>query len=237
MSIDLQAKVAKPAPAPGDSRQASTSTPGTHVPTPPRIPGRRNPRWIALGVVALCLGALLSYFVYTRVVTESAVVIMADTVYRGDTVEASDLAVTRLSGETAAKSIPASQLRTLVGQKAVYDLPEGTILVPGGIGEVLIPADGRAVVGLKLATGRAPAPLLTPGSHARLVALPGTSSSGQQASDKLAGKTYQASVIDQEPGPDGVSVLINVEVESGQAPTIAMLAASDRIVVVRDPAR
>src|SRR5215211_1845355 len=237
MSIDLQAKAANPAPAPGDARHTSASTPVTPVSSPPRIPGRRNPRWIALGVVALCLGALLSYFIYTRVVTETVVVIMAETVYRGETVESSDLAVTRLSGETAAKSIPATQLRTLVGQKAVYDLPEGTILVPGGIGKVVIPADGRAVVGLKLTTGRAPAALLTPGSHVRLVALPGSSSSEQEASDKLAGKTYQASIIDQEPGPDGASVLINVEVESAQAPTVAILAASDRIAVVRDPAR
>jgi hypothetical protein len=31
--------------------------------------------------------------------------------------------------------------------------------------------------------------------------------------------------------------VINVDVASGQAPTIAMLAASDRLAVVRDPAR
>ena len=236
MSIDLQAKAAKPAPAPG-SREATTGTPITPVPAQPRIPGRRNPRWIALGLVALCLGALLSYVVYSRVAAETPVVIMAHTLYRGETVDASDLAITRLSGETAAKSVSASQLRTLVGQKAVYDLPKGTILTPGAIADVAVPADGRSVVGIKLATGRAPAVLLTPGSRIRLVALPATSTSESTESDKLGGKTYSATVIDQVPGADGASILINVDVKSGQAPTIAMLAASDRIVVVRDPAR
>jgi Chaperone for flagella basal body P-ring formation len=241
MSIDLQAKAAKPAPAPG-SREATTGTPITPVPAQPRIPGRRNPRWIALGLVALCLGALLSYVIYSRVAAETPVVIMAHTLYRGETVDASDLAITRLSGETAAKSVSASQLRTLVGQKAVYDLPKGTILTPGAIADVVVPADGRSVVGIKLATGRAPAVLLTPGSRIRLVALPApstsaTSTSESTESDKLGGKTYPATVIDQVPGADGASILINADVKSGQAPTIAMLAASDRIVVVRDPAR
>jgi SAF domain len=237
MSIDLQAKEAGPAAATASSRQASVSTPISSVPAPTRIPGRRNPKWIALGVLALCLGALLSYVVYSRVAAETPVVIMAHTLYRGETVEASDLGVTRLSGETVARSVPASQLRTLVGRKAVYDLPEGTILTAGAIAEVAVPAQGRAVVGIKLATGRAPAALLTPGSRVRLVALAAASSTDPKAADKLGGKTYRATVIDQVPGADGASIVINVDVDSGQAPTIATLAASDRLVVVRDPAR
>jgi hypothetical protein len=115
----------------------------------------------------------------------------------------------------------------------VFDLPEGTILTPGTIAEVAIPAEGHAVVGIKLATGRAPAALLTPGSRIRLVALPGASAADSEATDSLGGKT----VIDQAPGADGASIAINVDVESGQAPTIATLAASDRLVVIRDPAR
>jgi SAF domain len=237
MSIDLQAKAAKSAAAAPSSWKPAASAQINSVPAPPRIPGRRNPKWIALGVLALCLGALLSYVVYTRVAAETPVVIMAHTLYRGETVAASDLAVTRLSGETVAKSVPASQLSTLVGRTAVFDLPEGTILTPGAIAEVAIPAEGHAVVGIKLATGRAPAALLTPGSRVRLVALAAVSAADSEAADNLGGKTYQATVIDQAPGADGASIAINVDVKSGQAPTIATLAASDRLVVIRDPAR
>ena len=237
MSIDIQAKAGKPAAAAASSQHLAAHPPISSVTASPRIPGRRNPKWIALGVLALCLGALLSYVVYSRVAAETPVVIMADTLYRGETVEASDLAVTRLSGETVAKSVPAWQLRTLVGRTAVFDLPEGTILTPGTIAEVAIPAEGHAVVGIKLATGRAPAALLTPGSRIRLVALPDASAADSEATDNLGGKTYQATVIDQAPGADGASIAINVDVKSGQAPTIATLAAADRLVVIRDPAR
>jgi hypothetical protein len=44
-------------------------------------------------------------------------------------------------------------------------------------------------------------------------------------------------VIDQSPGADGTSILVNVDVEAGAAPTIAMLAAQDRIAIVRDAGR
>jgi hypothetical protein len=237
MSIDVKARAATPAQAAAIGRSSPASGSTTSTPEPPRIPGRRNPKWIALGIVALCLGALLSYAVYNRLAAETSVIMMAATVYRSETVEASDLAVVQLSGEAVRKSIPAAQLDALVGQKAVYDLPAGAIPVPGAIGDVVIPDSGRAVVGIRLSTGRAPTALLTPGSPARLVVLPPASTADPDTSDKLAGKTYPATIVDQAPGADGASIVINVDVASGQAPTIVRLAASDRLAVVRDPAR
>ena len=239
MSTDLDTRPARrrsPSPAPRAKKSAAERRPST--PEPPRIPGRRNPRWIALGIVALCLGALLSYVIYTRVATETAVVMMARTVYRGTSIQAADLTVARISGESVTHSVPASRLTTLVGGKAVYDLPQGAIVTPGAIDDIVVPASGRAVVGVKLATGRAPAALLVPASPVRLVALPAaTSNDLGAASDKLAGKTWNGIVLDQTPGADGASIVINVDVPAEQAPTVALLAAQDRLVVVRDPAR
>lgn len=235
-------KPAEPANASGSSKRRDrgerrTGARASGTPEAPRIPGRRNPRWIALGVVALCLGALLSYVIYTRVATDTAVVMMARTVYRGTTIQAADLTVARISGESVTKSVPASSLASLVGQRAVFDLPQGVILTPGAIDRVLVPASGRAVVGIKLATGRAPAALLVPAAPVRLVALP-TASTGQQApADEPAGKSWTGVMLDQSAGPDGASIVINVDVAAEQAPSIAMLAAQDRLVVVRDPAK
>jgi hypothetical protein len=239
MSTDLDTRrTRRRRPSPSPRARKSTAQPRPSTPESQRIPGRRNPRWIALGVVALCLGALLSYVIYTRVATETAVVMMARTVYRGTTVQAEDLTVARISGESVAHSVPASSLGSLVSRKAVYDLPQGAIVTPGAIDDVVVPASGRAVVGVKLATGRAPAALLVPASPVRLVALPaGTSSDPDAPADKLAGKTWNGLVLDQAPGADGASIVINVDVPAEQAPTIALLAAQDRLVVVRDPAR
>jgi hypothetical protein len=97
------------------------------------------------------------------------------------------------------------------------------------------PAEGRAIVGLKLAAGRAPSNLLLPSSLVRLVAMP--AAADNSTTDELAGSTFVGRVIDQSAGADGTSILVNVDVEAGAAATIAMLAAQDRIVIVRDAGR
>jgi hypothetical protein len=101
--------------------------------------------------------------------------------------------------------------------------------------DVATPAEGRAIVGLKLAPGRAPGNVLLPSSRVRLVAMPaaGDSTTG----DKLDGSIFVGTVVDQTPAADGTSILVNVDVDAAAAPTIAMLAAQDRIAVVRDAGR
>jgi hypothetical protein len=206
------------------------------VPVPPRLPGRRNPRWIALGVIAICLGGLLAYTVYSRVSTETRVLAVASTVYRGDVVEASDLTTVVLHGDPPGPTVRAVDEATVVGRRAVFDLPAGSLVAAGSLTDATVPAQSRSVVGLRLATGRAPATLLVPSAPVRVVALPAPSN-GTGAKDSLAGKTYAARVVGATPGADGTSTVVDVEVDAGQAPTIASLAAQDRIALVRDAGR
>ena len=212
-------------PGPGRPRQPAPITP-----EPVRMPGRRNPKWIALGIVALCLGGLLSYVIYSRVATETTVVAVADTVYRGELIDRDDLTTITLQGSALAQAVPARELDNLVGKRAAFDLAEGSVVVSSAVTAEAVPAVGRAVVGLKLAMGRVPTSLLVPSSELRLVALPPEAG----GSDKLTGDAFVARVIDQAPGADGATILLNVDVAAAQAPTIALLAAQDRIAVVRD---
>ena len=146
------------------SKAPSSTVKAVSTPEPPRMPGRRNPKWIALGVIAICLGGLLSYVIYSRVATETAVVAIAQTVYRGETIEAGDLTTITLSGGSVQKAVPAGELQNLVGKRAVFDLPEGAVIPSTAVADVVLPAEGRAVVGLKLEAGRAPTSMLLPGS-------------------------------------------------------------------------
>jgi hypothetical protein len=233
MSIDLRPRTRTAAKPP--SEQAD----GTAAPAPaelPRLPGRRNPRWIALGVLALCLGALLSAVVYARLASETTVVSVAATVYRGEAVGRDDLTTVRLRDGALPDTVPADQLETLVGQRAVFDLPAGSVVPAGAVAPVAVPADGRAAVALRLVTGRAPEGLLPPGSPVRLVALPAPSTATGET-DSLAGKTYRARVVEQVPGVDGASIVLTVDVDQRQAPTVALLAAQERMTVVRDAGR
>ena len=216
-------------------RQAGSWTDSPSTPPPPRLPGRRNPKWIALGIVALCLGGLLSYGIYARVSTETAVVAAAHTVYRGETIEHSDLATITIRGGSLPHAIPATQLSDLVGKRAAFDLVEGSVISSTAVTDAAIPAEGRAIIGLKLALGRAPGNLLLPGSRVRLIAMPANTDGS--TNDKLAGSIFVGRVIDQSQAADGTSILVNVDVDATAAPTIAMLAAQDRITIVRDAGR
>jgi len=214
-------------------RQVTSGAGLAATPQPPRMPGRRNPKWIALGVVALCLGGLLSYMIYARVASETAVVAAAHTVYRGETIEQGDLTTITLRDGSLPQAIPATSLADLVGKRAAFDLIEGSAILWTAVVEDARPAEGRAIVGLKLEPGRAPGNVLLPSSRVRLIALP---ADGSRA-DKLAGSIFVGRVIDQTPAADGTSILVNVDVEAGVAPTIATLAAQDRIALVRDAGR
>ena len=206
------------------------------TPEAPRLPARRNPKWIALGVIAVCLGGLLSYVIYARVATESAVVAMAATVYRGEVIEAGDLTAITLSGDPTLPTVPADQAVSLVGQRAAYDLVDGSLVAPSAVTSAALPAAQRAVVGMKLAGGRAPADFLVPGAPIRLVALPPADAQPGVA-DPYAGKTFAARAVSSQPGPDAGSLFVDVDVPAAQAPTIALLAAQDRLSVVRDAGR
>jgi len=206
------------------------------TPAPPRLPGRRNPRWVALGVVALCLGALLSFVIYSRVADEATVVVVVKTIHRGETVAAGDLTSVSLRASAGVEVVPASQLNQLVGQKAVYDLVGGSLLPVGGIAEVVVPQTGRAVVGVRLVPGRVPVGFLPPGTPLRLIALP-PAGADPAFSDQYTGRTFTAREISQLDGADGASTIVNIDVPAQQAPVVALLAAQERLAIVRDADR
>lgn len=219
-------------PADGPGSDPATGS-GAATPQPPRLPARRNPKWIALGVIAICLGALLSYVIYDRVAAESAVLIMTKTVYRGTVITAGDLAPATVSGAVASDPIPADQVDELIGQTAIYDLIAGSVVPSGAIGELVVPPEGRAVVGIRLVEGRSPIGLLHPGSAIRLIAIP-PEGAEPDFTDQYTGSAYPAKVVDASEGVDGMSVLVNVDVPADQAATVALLAARDRLAAVRD---
>src|SRR4029453_1760485 len=231
MTIDTEPRTT-PSSRKVRKRQAAPVAGSPATPQPPRLPGRRNPKWIALGIVALCLGGLLSYMIYARVASETAVVAAAHTVYRGETIEQGDLTTVTLLGGSLPQTVPAASLADLVGKRAAFDLVEGSVFPSPAVSDEAIPAEGRSIVGLKLEPGRAPGNVLLPPSLVRLIALP-AAADGSRA-DRLAGSIFVGRVMDQSPAADGISMLVNVDVEADAAPTIATLAAQDRITLVRD---
>ena len=156
------------------------------------------------------------------------------TVYRGETIEQGDLTTITLRGGSLPQTVPAARLTDLVGKRAAYDLIEGSVIPASAVVEEAVPAEGRAIVGLKLAPGRAPGNLLLPSSVVRLIALPAAADSS--TTDKLTDSIFVGRVIDQSPAPTAPrswSMLTSRQAPHRRSP----LAAQDRIAIVRDAGR
>lgn len=251
MTVDEQARPRASADAPPP------------VPSAVQLRSRRNPRWVALGIVAICLGAIASFFLYSQLSESHQVVAMRETVHRGSTITAADLSEVRVGDTGGIATVPAAQLDGLIGKVAAYDLVQGSLLPVNAVTSSLPPDHGKAIIGIRVDTGRAPAGFLTSGSPVRLVVLPpdaasgggaGSVSDGAQSGDASTGGTDGSST-----GQDGANgstkevtnvatmtavvvnssqlddgVFLDVELDSAQAADAASYAAQDRVVVVRE---
>ncbi|MGI8456934.1 MAG: SAF domain-containing protein [Propionibacteriaceae bacterium] len=194
---------------------------------------RRSPRWIALGVVAICLGALASYFLYSQAAESHSVVAVRDAVPRGTVIQASDLTVVTVGSTPGIRTVDADQLPGLVGRRTALDLVPGTLLPPDSVAVEPQPSPQRAIVGIRLGDGRAPRGHLESGSPVRLVAVaPANADAGFR--DGFSDLSVTGRVVEVTTLNDGQSVLLDVDVPSTQAASVARLAAQDRIVAIRD---
>lgn len=194
---------------------------------------RRNPRWIALGVVAVCLGALAAFFVYGQATGTQSVVVVSHAVARGEVIERGDLTVSKVGATAGLQTVPADRLASLVGVRTAVDLSPGSLLPPAAIDHRPVPAPEHSVVGVRLPEGRAPLQHLTVGSPIRLVPVPAQGAAASSSSDPVE-PSLAATVVSVSPGADGQSVVIEVDVVAADAGEVATLAAQDRLSVVRD---
>lgn len=217
------------------------------APQPPRAPGpprppdlsalqrssqlraRRSPRWIAAGVLAICLGALGAVLLWDGAVTSQQVLRVNSAVARGEVIEAGDLGPVTIGSLPGVSVVVAEELAPLVGQHALVDLPAGSLVPAGGIGAPVV-AEGTARMGLALPAGRLPSGTLVPGEALLLIPVPAPDDTSREARQPVVrGTLVSAPAV----GPDGVSTLVDVTVAVEDAEAVARLAATDRLVLAR----
>jgi hypothetical protein len=201
------------------------AVPPSAIPEHPLRP-RRNPRWIAAGVLAMCLGAVGSLLLYTQAATANTVVAMSSTVMRGETVQADDLTPITVGHLAGIAAIPSSRLGDLVGKQALVDLAQGSIVVEGTVGRSEHPS-GHSQVGLRLALGRLPIAALPRGTPIRIIAVTTQGSADKASAVSVRGTVATAPVETA----DGARVL-DVWVPEANAETVARLAALDQIAII-----
>lgn len=207
------------------------TTPSQGAPARTSIRLRRNPRWLAVGVLLTVLGGLATAFGFLTVSASESVVVLNRTVHRGEAVTASDLGVVAVGHGDALRTVPAADAGGLVGQRATTDLPAGSLLVEGSLGAPDLAA-GQARVGVRLTAGRLPSTGLLPGTPVLAVAL-ADAAAGAGAGEAELPASVLATVVDSpQVQPDG-SVVLDLNLPADRAEAVARLAAADRVALVR----
>lgn len=189
---------------------------------------RRNLRLVAIGVLAICVGGLGAAWLYSSVAGANSVISVTRTVYRDQLITEADLGLVWLPSAPGLETVPGAQLEQVVGQTAHTDLVAGSVLSPRSFGAPAVEA-GMSRLGLRLAPGRMPSSDLPPGTPVLLVAV------SRESTQPPPGASVPAKVASGATAlPDGAT-LIDVSVPQEQAEWVARLAASDQLVVVRQP--
>lgn len=186
-----------------------------------QLRARRSPRLIALGVLAIVLGALGAAALYSMNTDLHNVVVMSRDVVRGDVIQVTDLAVVSMPSGSQIEMSPADALEAMPGQRALTDLPAGAFPLPRHLGEEPVPP-AHAVVGMRLAAGRIPSIPLPPGTRVQLISL---AEDDDTVVDALTASS--AALMD-----DGTSQLLDVVVPEAFAAAVASLAATDQLVLI-----
>lgn len=193
---------------------------------------RRQPKWIAVGILAMCLGGLGGAVLWGEAAGSAEVLVLTRPVARGEIVQASDLRIARVGHLDGVSSVDAATLHTVAGQQALVDLPEGSLLPGGGVGRAALDAGG-VQLGLRLAPGRIPLGELPAGTPVLLVPLDDPRANPEATTELV--RPIRASVLTPpRTGPDGVAQLLDVRLNAGLAATVASLAATDRIALVKE---
>ncbi|MFT4217428.1 MAG: SAF domain-containing protein [Micropruina sp.] len=181
-------------------------------------------------VALVVLGGLLGLAMWTLSSTSTEVVAVRAAVDRGELIAADDLVVARVVVDPSLRVVPAADLQGLVGQRAVRDLGPGTLLSPDQVGPDVIPGVGQTIIGVAVGVGRLPAEPLRPGDRVRLVE---TSPDQGQPAEKPASVEAVVHGVSL-PGPDGVTVVVDVVVPYTLAARVADRAAIGRVAIVLD---
>ena len=208
---------------------ATTTTPQAPAALGP-VKTRRRPVLIIASVAALLLSALGGVWLWTAATSSVEVVVAKAAVPRGAVIAAGDLMVARVSLDPAVASIPASEVSTVVGQRAALDISAGGLLTPDAIAPETVPAKGETVVGLSLVDGMLPAIPLKTGDDVRVVQTPGAQG---QVGD-VSSVTIAAKVVAVTRSQDGQFALVDLLVSADAAPDLAARAATGKVAVVLD---
>jgi len=216
-----------------DERTTAQAKPvGQPVAGPPKA--RRRWGLVAAAVVVVALGAVGNVWLLQSSTDAEQVVAARTAIERGQVITAEQLMNVSVSADPAVRTVPASELSSLVGQRAAVDVAAGALLTADSTTAKNVPGEGVSLVGVALSPAMMPGPPLVAGDRIRVVATLGQQQDPTLLADPAA---LDAVVVSVQAGLDSVGqgqTILTVEVPEGDAAGLAAMAATGRVAVVLD---
>jgi SAF domain len=199
-----------------------------------RLPRRRRPGMIALGVALVGAGILASAAVYTATNHRVPVLVAEATVPAGDVITAGDVGTASVSAGPGVQVVPASQRRQVVGQVAGTELHPGMLITAAEIGAQRPPIPGQVLVPLPVHPSALPASGLGPGDHVLIIPTPGAqgqAGSGNAAPAMSSPVAGVVAAVNPRVSTDGFAV-VDVLVPARFGPSVASQASTGQFAVI-----
>ena len=191
---------------------------------PPRARRLPGSWFVAVCVLAACLGGLGTAVGFSRISQPTQVVVMAATVLQGDIIRNGDLGLAEVT-VAGVPTIAVTDKDSVVGTRALVTLTAGSLLTPGSYGQPRV-ADGSVQVTLRLNPSQVP---LSPLPGGRSVVLLGLPSLDNKDGDVIS---FGAEVVyPPQPQADG-SVVMDVAVSRLDVEALAPFLLDRRVTVV-----
>ncbi|WP_237089507.1 SAF domain-containing protein [Nocardioides dokdonensis] len=175
-------------------------------------------------------GALGTAFAFTSINDTQEVLVVSQDIKRGETIEAGDLSVVRVSVDPALSPVAGSQKAELEGSRAAVDLWAGTLLTEEATTDSLVPGEGESLVGISLTPAQMPSEPLYAGDAVRIVTTPGDQ--GEVTNEDPV--TVEAVVVAVSRVQETGETVVDVSVPEGDAADLAARAATGRVALVLD---
>jgi hypothetical protein len=236
----------RPIPAPPHPASENGRTPshGSAIAIPPTVvreasaPRRWTVKGLALAVICVVLGGLVTMVGVESFSVRHSVLVFAKPIPIGSTIGTSDITTARITSDPNLKSVPATDLSSVVGKVALVDLRAGTLVTLDELGTSDGFTAGQVLVGLALKAGQFPARGVSAGESVMIVATPGgASGSSTQGSSSTTASPTEAVVSEvgtMDP-TSGITV-IDVRVPTAAGVPLAQLAATGNVTLILLPA-
>lgn len=193
---------------------------------------RRLGQWAAtvLFIVLVVVGLVALFQSQTD---RAEVLVVRQPVAAGQIIQANDVEPAEVGG--VSNAILASDVESVIGQRAAAGLVEGQVLTESALSQALVPAAGERLVAIRLEVGRVPG-RLAPGDLVDILVVPPTGDPGTSEQLDTPFKLAQSARVDSMGETPDSAVVVTVLVKEGEASAIAAHSAAGQVTVVQAPA-